>query len=175
MSDELEVPLNAAQFTAGDVALVAGVTRGHVDVWVHRGVIKPTRPVRGRPLFSVVAIFEAKLVRVLGEVTIRPAEWSEVSEIIQAVISDDWMYSVARSVERNTHLKNDLFISIGRRNKRWAYVLHVAGEKLQADFGPEAGFLVLPIGRIFASVYAKCREIYSAPNSNWKNKDDARS
>src|SRR4051794_39802676 len=127
MNDTLDI--KAALFTATEVARAAQLDRGHVDVWVHRGVIKPTRverwTARGRALFSVVAIFEARVIRVLGEcLGIGPADSTVAAASARAILSDDWMHAIARSVENDTPLKDNLLVSVSRSEKGWRYVLH---------------------------------------------------
>ena len=105
------VDLDAPFFTVAELAHIAGLDRGQVDVWLRRGVIQPTRierlNVRSRSLFSVGAIFEAKLIRVLGEhLAIGPSDSLLIAKELEAAIlakvtTDDgkWKWHVARHLQ----------------------------------------------------------------------------
>jgi hypothetical protein len=127
-------------------------------------------------MFSALDVFHAKLMRILYESLSIPASASADagSEVLGAKISEtvclaegiarsgrrDWAWSVARAVDSGdpnpwalrllaafNKVRNELFIEldVGEFAKR---------------FGPEEPFAVVPIGRIFAGIYRRCKKLH---------------
>jgi len=155
------IDIDAALFTLGELAEVAGIKRGLVDVWSHRGVIAPTRVARvsgrRRGLFSVRAIVRARLVRVLGEhVAMGPAESAGLAkdsgsvEVADMMAGEDWMFAA----RRNPHLGYS--VAVARIENCWRWKLITKGEDTASYFGPAVPFIVLPIWHIFNEVYRAC-------------------
>jgi len=96
--------INAPVFTVTELARVSGISRPAIDMYLHRGVLIPTRreqkssrtrktkvrgrkTPQGRPMFSVIIIFKTRLIRELGTLGLGPSESSLASdEVLHAEI-----------------------------------------------------------------------------------------
>ena len=95
---QLDFDIDAALFTVTELAQVSGISRSAIDMYLHRGVLIPTRRARtlsptrktkvrggktaqGRPMFSVIIIFKARLIWELGNTLgLGPSESSLASD-----------------------------------------------------------------------------------------------
>jgi hypothetical protein len=95
---QLDFDIDAALFTVAELAQVSGISRSAIDMYLHRGVLIPTRRARtlsptrkakvrgwkaaqGRPMFSVIIIFKARLIWELGNTLgLGPSESSLASD-----------------------------------------------------------------------------------------------
>src|SRR4051812_16203877 len=83
MKDQPFLDIDAPLFSVGELSQVSGIGRSAIDMYLHRGILAPTRRERtkrptlkskgssrfsnqGRPMFSVAVIFKARLIRELG-------------------------------------------------------------------------------------------------------------
>lgn len=176
------IDINAPQFTGSDLAHVAGLDSGLLKLWVRRGLLQPTRierlAIRQRPHFSVVAIFKAKLMRLVGEtLSIGPAlvrlaadqaedeankkqgklSASAAAKLSRVLADEGWMWAVARSVETGKALP--VFAAVTLTGDCWNFILYVGEEKIAPPFGADVPYAFLPVGPIFASVYNECRHL----------------
>jgi hypothetical protein len=171
----------AALFSAGEVAEMSGVSRAIIDVWVTRTVIEPSRrqraPIRkrspnkkrvaprvGRPVFSCRDVFKVLLVRVLADrLTLaspessRVARLAELAKIADAVTGGNWMWALARSIERGNPLR--LYAYATRSDGEWSLDMHI-GEFLAAPkFGFDVPHIFVPMTVLFDEAYQKCRQL----------------
>jgi hypothetical protein len=95
---QLDFDIDAALFTVSELAQVSGISRSAVDMYLHRGLLIPTRRARtlsptrktkvrgwktaqGRPMFSVIIIFKARSIWELGNTLgLGPSESSLASD-----------------------------------------------------------------------------------------------
>jgi len=176
------IDINESYFSGAALAKVAGVDRKLLNRWLERGLIEPPRierlAIRKRPMFSVVAIFQARLIKILydslaisasgsvlaglkAERESRPgaAAASGLARLAKAVADEGWMWAVARSVDRNEPLA--LLAAINRRsNDTWRFFLEFDAGKFADRFGPEEPYAIVQVGAIFGSVYRDCISIY---------------
>jgi hypothetical protein len=170
MEKLIEIPL----FTTAELAQAVGVNRGLVDVWMHRGVIRPSKvgqsAIRGPAMFSVVAIFEVKLIRVLGEcLAIGPSDAGKVAEIARGVIGDGKsLWSLARGIERNKPI--DLVVAISRVRGSWKVINLIGRVTAPKEFDRETAFAMVPFAAIFEGVYAACKKIQSSGSLEASNR-----
>jgi hypothetical protein len=173
--------IDLAAFTATQLSTVTGIDRKLVNLWLERGVITPTHlerlTERNRPMFSVIAIFKARLIKALSdELSINPASSmlagaeaerasrpgaraaSSVARMAQVIADAGWMWAVARGVDRGKPLA--LFAAINRTDDCWQLFLEFDVGKFAQRFGPDKAYAVIPIGEVFATVYRQCKKIY---------------
>lgn len=174
--------LYAPLFSVAEVAEIAGVSRPIVDVWVTRDVIKPTRRQRpaarkrysgkgkrvtqrvGRPLFSCRDIFKALLVRVLADeqalaspVSSLVATLTAVAKVADVVDGGEWMWAVARSIERGQPLS--VYAYANRNGGEWRLDMHIGALGAAPCFGWKVPNVFIPVGDIFSEAYSKCRQL----------------
>lgn len=167
----IELPL----FSVAELAHVAGLGRGLVDLWVHRGLIKPSRvdrlTIRTRSSFSIATIFETKLVRVLGDrLALGVSDAGGVAHKIAEAVVDDkkWMFNAARHAERGKVFA--LFAVVSRSGDCWQSVLHVGSDNIRLEFGKDVPEIVAPIGELFYPLYNGCKAILAGQSSVQKLK-----
>jgi hypothetical protein len=166
---------NLPLFTAAELAAVSGLSRGIVDLWGSRGLLPPTRRERmprsakarprkghGRPMFSVAAIFRARLAHDLGaHLGIGLSEWIQLAELIEAseVAYRGWMEAVAHAIE--THTPAKLYAYAAYIDGTWMITGQVGAEvKLEErEFGDAIPYIVIPMSDIFAAVYRECKNL----------------
>ena len=160
-------------------------------MYLHRGVLIPTRRARtlghtrktkvrgwktaqGRPMFSVIIIFKARLIWELGntlglgpsesslasdealhaEIPARELEEENVAEI---AAGRNWMWACARSVETNQPI--NLYAYVARSADRWLFDIHLGEKGAIPCFGFQVPHVYVPISEIFISVYNECKKI----------------
>ncbi len=138
---------------------------------------------KGRPLFSVRDVFKARLMRVLAmQVGAGLAEWEEIAEQVRnrkikdseraigalaelAEISDtpamtgEWMWAVARSIERGKPL--NIYAYASRSGEEWLFDMHFVNRGEPPCFGENVPHVFIPVSDVFAYVYTKCKKILS--------------
>ena len=169
---DIDLPL----FSAAQVAHVAGIRRGLVDLWVHRGVIEPSHldetTRRARASFSLAVAFEARLMRVLNEHV--GVGSTDASEILKSVMDDrNWLYHVARHSARGDTL--ELFAIVTKIDGCWQTVRCVGADKIKLEFGKEVPEIVVFLGAIFKSVYDDCLAMLSPHGNRPRKRRRARS
>jgi hypothetical protein len=93
MAIRTDFDIDAALFTVGELAQVSGISRSAIDMYLHRAILNPTRrartlsrptrktKVRGRPMFSAIIIFKARMTWELGHTLgLGPSEASLASD-----------------------------------------------------------------------------------------------
>lgn len=155
-------PLNPLQpqFSVAEFSHLAGLDRALVDLRIHRGLIKPTKidrlTVRQRASFSIAAVFEQKLVKILDDdLAIGVAEAGKAASAITSIDDGKWMHHAARHAERGKPM--DLYATAHRSKGCWQACLHVGLKNLRNDFGDEAAPILVPVGTLFFDVYSKCK------------------
>jgi hypothetical protein len=188
---QLDFDIDAALFTVTELAQVSGISRSAIDMYLHRGVLIPTRRGRtlshtrktkvrgwktaqGRPMFSVIIIFKARLIRELGNTLgLGPSESSLASdealraeiptrELEKEIVAEiaagrNWMWACARSVE--TNLPIIIYAYATRSEDRWLFDMHLGEKGAIPCFGLQAPHVYVPISEIFISVYNECKKI----------------
>jgi hypothetical protein len=166
--------LDAALFSAGELAEVSGLGRSMVDVWVSRGLLQPTRRERpkqktkgkarkpqGRPLFSVGAIFQVRLTRELGaQIGIGSSEWvplANIAAVAEIASGGNWMWPCARGAERAQPF--NVYAYAARSGGKWLFDMHVGEDGAAPCFGLHMPHIFIPMSEIFASVYVESKKI----------------
>jgi hypothetical protein len=195
--------IDAALFTVTELAQVSGISRSAIDMYLHRGVLIPTRrertssPARktkvrgrkttqGRPMFSVVIIFKARLIRELGNALgLGPSESSlaadaavdakiparelKAAKVPEIVAGPNWMSACARSVENNQPL--NIYAYAARSADKWLFDMHVGKNGAIPRFGLQGPRIYVPISEIFISVYNECKNIAGVTSQDTKGED----
>jgi hypothetical protein len=157
-------PLNPLQpqFSVAEFSHLAGLDRALVDLRVHRGLIKPTKidrlTVRQRASFSIAAVFEANVVRMLDdELAIGISEAGKAASAIANVDGGAWMHNAARHAEKGEVM--DLHATVHRSKGCWQAFLHLGIKNVRDDFGKEATSLLVPAGAVFFTTYETCKAL----------------
>ncbi len=167
--------LDAPLFSATELAIVSGMSREAVNLWVSRKLLEPTRRERplsrrgrktkeGRPRFSAKAIFRTRLARELGtHLGIGLSEWialagaAEVSELASGGV---WMEAVARSVENNTRLAPIYAYAAYDKGKReWLFDMKIGQLEEPEEFGLDIPHIFIPMSEVFKAVYIACKKL----------------
>jgi hypothetical protein len=188
---QLDFDIDAALFTVTELAQVSGISRSAIDMYLHRGVLIPTRRARtlshtrktkvrgwktaqGRPMFSVIIIFKARLIWELGNILgLGPSESSLASdEALRAEIpageleeenvaeipaGRNWMWACARSVATNHPI--NIYAYAARSADRWLFDMHLGEKGANPCFGLQVSHVYVPISEIFINVYNECKKI----------------
>lgn len=185
--------ITAPLFTINEVASAAELDPAMVHLWLKRGVLKASRveelAVRRRAMFSVEAVFRAKLARVLsGTLGIGPFDVSEADKT-KKIASTAALRSIAGPDTRDARPTGHVIKSltgvitdqswmwaiarsveqdkplpllggISRAGDCWQFLIDLDANKLADRFGPDTAYGVIPIGTLFARVYRQCKTIY---------------
>jgi hypothetical protein len=188
---QLDFDIDAALFTVTELAQVSGISRSAIDMYLHRGVLIPTRRARtlsptrktkvrgwktaqGRPMFSTIIIFKARLICELGNsLGLGPSESSLASdEALRTEIPDrelgeenvaeiaagrNWMWACARSVETKQPI--NIYAYAARSADRWLFDMRFGEKGAIPCFGLQVPHVYVPISEIFISVYNECKKI----------------
>lgn len=174
-SDAITEPL----FSTSELCAIASIDRNLAKAWLERGIIQPSRieqlTVRSRPYFSVVAIFQARLIRDLYEVlridtssssvaalgaeaADNPSAYGpDVRRIVNVAASAEWMRGSARAAEREKPLH--FYAGLSRSEKCWEFQMEMDVLKLVRHFG-SVPMVLIPIGDVFDAIYLKCKATY---------------
>ena len=160
-------------FTQGELSAITGLNTMMVDTWLIRGILQTTkvggRTLKGRRLFSVLAIFEAA---VIGELVSRLAMGpSEAAKVARCAAADwntpeDWKTTVVAAAERSAKVTN-VFLIIVRTEDGWRTVPVYGDRNAPPVFEPRSKYEgwfatalgILPASDLLSSVYVKCRKI----------------
>ena len=188
---QLDFDIDAALFTVSELAQVSGISRSAIDMYLHRGVLIPTRRARtlsptrktkvrgwktaqGRPMFSVIIIFKARLIWELGNTLgLGPSESSlasdealrteiqarelEAENVAEIAAGRNWIWACARSVERNQPIK--IYAFAARSADRWLFDMHLGEKGAMPCFGLQVPHVYVPLSEIFIGVYSECKKI----------------
>jgi hypothetical protein len=175
--------LDAALFSSGELAQVAGLSRAMVDLWVSRGLLEPTRRERaerrtkgrvrkghGRPMFSAGAIFKVRLTLELGRhlgigrsewvplgKTVEEAQVANIAEAADRVAGGNWMWAVARGVENEKPFR--IYTLATYCNGEWLFDMQLGDQSHMPSFGQDVPYLVIPTWKIYEAVYVACKEL----------------
>lgn len=154
---DLKIKIDEAKFTAPDLGEIAGVDAGLVKAWLRRGLIKPTkvikREVRNQPLFSVIEIFKARLLRALSDSLDIPPSF-----LADFIADEGWMWGIARLVDRYGK-PLPMMMGVTKVKGRLQYYTGSI-EEIVERFGDRQPYLVIPAYQIFAAVYSACVKNY---------------
>jgi hypothetical protein len=162
-------PLDAPLFTVAELKQISRLPSGTVDVYLHRRIIQPTRSPakskrgsRGRHLFSTIAISKARfLAELWSHLFVRGTEILDVANDpifeFAMIFDENWMWAVARSVERETPLKIHCYAVF--IDGSWKIDPQVGEELKEPCFGLKVPHIFIPMSEIFASVYLECKAI----------------
>jgi hypothetical protein len=161
-------------FTQAELSAITGLNTVTVDTWLIRGILQTTkvggRTLRGRRLFSVLAIFEAAVIgELVKSLAMGPSEAAKIARCAAADWNtpDDWKPRVIAAAEKTATKVARVFLVIVRSEDRWLTV-PVYGSKDGAPvFGPSSKYErwfanavgVLPASDLLSSVYVKCKKI----------------
>jgi len=120
--------VRAATFSQRELCQITGLDTVTVDTWLIRGILETTkvdgRVLRGRRLFSVLTIFEAKVTAdLVSELAMGPSEASKVARCAGADwhAPDDWKRKVVEAIERSTHVAR-VFLLVARADEGWVAI-----------------------------------------------------
>lgn len=171
--NKVEMDVQVGIFTQAELCQVTGLNSVTVDTWLIRGILRTTkvggRTLRGRRLFSVLAIFEAKVTsELVTRLSLPPSEASEVARCAAADwnTADDWKFRVITAIERSAKFAS-VFLMIVRTEDGWRTIpvygngngppLFEPRSKYEKWFANPLG--ILPASDLLSSVYVRCREI----------------
>jgi hypothetical protein len=160
-------------------------------MYLHRGILIPTRRARtlsptrktmvrgrktaqGRPMFSVIIIFKARLILELGNTLgLGPSESSLASDealrteipaleleegnVAEIAAGRNWMWACARSAETKQPI--NIYAYAARSADRWLLDMHSGEKGAFPCFGLEVPHVYVPVSKIFISVYNECKKI----------------
>jgi hypothetical protein len=173
----MAVDLNAAEFTASELREAAGLDLHVTNIWLQRQLLEPTKAERlnrkTRQRFSIAAIFQARMMRLLAEhVGIGPLNsktaTSRLFRDFVRIVADESMWPLARGMRRGKPIK--ITAAIWRTGETWKYRFFVNDEKVDSGLGPEAIVAVVPVSEIFTVVFEKCEAIRYARSRTAVNK-----
>ena len=158
-------------FTQAELCKITGLDSVTVDTWLLRGIMHTTkvggRILRGRRLFSVLAIFEAAVIgELVTHLAIPPSEAAKVAKCATADWNapDDWKSRVIKAVDRSASIAS-VFLILVRRDDDWVTITSYGNKAPWVQPHPAyekwltRPFAVLPAADLLSSVYKKCREI----------------
>jgi hypothetical protein len=123
----------------------------------------------GRRLFSVLAIFEAKLTAdLVSELAMGPSEASKVARCAGADwhAPDDWKRKVVEAIERSANVSR-VFLLVARVDEGWVTIPSYGNKNGSPRFEPMSKYekwlarplAVLPASDLLSFVYEKCEQI----------------
>jgi len=134
--------VRAATFSQRGLCLITGLDTVTVDTWLIRGILETTkvdgRVLRGRRLFSVLTIFEAKVTAdLVSELAMGPSEASKVARCAGADwhAPDDWKRKVVEAIERSAHVAR-VFLLVARADEGWVTIPSYANKNGPPRFEP---------------------------------------
>ena len=138
------------------------------------------RVLRGRRLFSVLAIFEAKLTAdLVSELAMGPSEASKVARCAGADwhAPEDWKRKVVEVIERSAHVAR-VFLLVARADEGWITIPSYANKNGPPRFEPLAKYekwlarplAVLPASDLLSFVYKKCEQIRNGSDDSGSRK-----
>ena len=155
-----------------------------VDTWLIRGILETTkvdgRVLRGRRLFSVLAIFEAKVTAdLVSGLAMVPSEASKVARCAGADwhAPDDWKRKVVEAIERSANVAR-VFLLVARADEGWVTIPSYANKNGPPRFEPMSKYekwlarplAVLPASDLFSFVYKKCGQIRNGSDNSRSRK-----
>ncbi len=171
-----QVPFDpyGAFFTGSELALLSGLNRPMVDVWVNRGLLEPARRERptttskkgrnrkgqGKPMYSLADVFMVRLTRELGaHLEFGLSEWVALASIAKAAkiaSGENWMWAAGRAIENNKPWK--IYGYATYAEGEWLFDMHI-NEFKEPCFGLKASFLFIPMSEVFEATYTECKKL----------------
>jgi hypothetical protein len=166
-----EINAEASDLAVDRVSEAASVIA--VDTWLIRGILETTkvdgRVLRGRRLFSVLAIFEAKVTAdLVSGLGMGPSEASKVARCAAADWNapDDWKRKVVEAIERSANVSR-VFLLVARVDEGWVTIPSYGNKNGSPRFEPMSKYekwlarplAVLPASDLLSFVYEKCEQI----------------
>ncbi len=176
--------VRAATFSQRELCQITGLDTVTVDTWLIRGILETTkvdgRVLRGRRLFSVLTIFEAKVTAdLVSELAMGPSEASKVARCAGADwhAPDDWKRKVVEAIERSAHVAR-VFLLVARADEGWVTIPSYANKNGPPRFEPLAKYekwlakplAVLPASDLLSFVYKKCEQIRNGSDDSGSRK-----
>jgi hypothetical protein len=123
----------------------------------------------GRRLFSVLAIFEAKVTAdLVSGLAMPPSEASKVARCAAADwhAPDDWKRKVVEAIERSANVSR-VFLLVAQFDEGWVTIPSYANKNGPPRFEPMSKYekwlarplAVLPASDLLSFVYKKCEQI----------------
>jgi hypothetical protein len=163
-----------AQFSQAVLCSIAGIDNETANNWAKekRGIIRSVsggRKMPGRRLYSLSAIFTAKLARLLVEdFGMGPSEAGPIKSrfaeaIAKKVSGGNWMWALGRAIENSKPLKIVVCTRRQSQSGKWDIAMRIGDENAAPKFDdPRTPYLLLPVSAIFESVYIQCKRILSS-------------
>ena len=137
-------------------------------------------------MFSVVAIFKARLIRELGnalglgpsksslasDAAVNaeiPAHELKAAKVAEFVAGGNWMWVLARSVEKIQPL--NIYAYAARSKDKWHFDLHVGEKGALPRIGWAAPHIYVPMSELVIAVYNECRNIAGVTDEDTKGGD----
>lgn len=171
-------------FSQRELCQITGLDTVTVDTWLIRGILETTkvdgRVLRGRRLFSVLTIFEAKVTAdLVSELAMGPSEASKVARCAGADwhAPDDWKRKVVEAIERSAHVAR-VFLLVARADEGWITIPSYANKNGPPRFEPMSKYekwlarplAVLPASDLLSFVYKKCEQIRNGSDDSRSRK-----
>ena len=177
--------VSAPLFGVAEVAEVSGVSRPNIDLLVSQKLVRPTRRIkaarpasaksRGRPMFSVRAIFVFRLIRELHSLGLSYADSAAIADQTEKakqsqfktaknsnksltklleVTDGDWIRACAESP--SLLQKNRVYAYASRIGEKWSGEIHLATTDQSFSEAPQ---ILVPASEIFFVVYTACSNL----------------
>jgi hypothetical protein len=179
-----KMDVRAATFSQRELCQITGLDTVTVDTWLIRGILETTkvdgRVLRGRRLFSVLTIFEAKVTAdLVNELAMGPSEASNVARCAGADwhAPDDWKRKVVEAIERSANVAR-VFLLVARADEGWVTIPSYANKNGPPRFEPTSKYekwlarplAVLPASDLLSFVYKKCEQIRNGSDDSGSRK-----
>jgi hypothetical protein len=179
-----KMDVQAATFSQKELCQITGLDTVTVDTWLIRGILETTkvdgRVLRGRRLFSMLAIFEATVTaELVNGLAVPPSEASKVARCATADWNapGDWKREVVEAIERSANVAR-VFLLLVRVDHGWATIPSYANKNGPPRFEPMSKYerwlarplAVLPASDLLSSVYEKCEQIRSGSDETKSRK-----
>ena len=177
----------APLFGVAEVSEVSGVSRPNIDLLVSQKLARPTRRIkaarpasaksRGRPMFSVRAIFVFRLIRELHSLGLGYADSAAIADqtekakmsksetaknsnksltSIFEVTDGDWIRACAKSP--SLFQPDRVYAYASRLGGKWAVEIHLAASVVAPSLS-KAPQILVPASEIFFVVYTACNNL----------------
>jgi DNA-binding transcriptional MerR regulator len=182
--DSLDV--SAPLFGVAEVAEVSGISRPNIDLLVSQKLVRPTRRIkaarpastksRGKPMFSVRAIYIVRLIRELHSLGLSYADSAAIADQTEkaklsksdtaknanksltsllGATGGDWIRACAErpSLFQTTRV----YAYAPRIGEKWSVEIHLASTVDQSS--SKAPQILIPASDIFLDVYTACNNL----------------
>jgi DNA-binding transcriptional MerR regulator len=184
--------VSAPLFGVAEVAEVSGVSRPNIDLFVSQKLVRPTRRIkaarpasaksRGKPMFSVRAIYIVRLIRELHSLGLSYADSAAIADQTEKaklsksdtaknanksltnlleVTGGNWIAACAESP--SLFQRNRVYAYASRIGEKWAVEVHLATTVDQSL--STAPTILIPASDIFFVVYTACNDLLGNPRA----------